>query len=180
MKKELTPEQKKVDKDLNIILVASLIPLIFFVHFGHKFGEFVKNTDINIWKRFFSSALLQFSLAGLGSSIVMIYRKEKFKDYGLVRKNALKAIVLSVIACIPAFIFMLVNGEIVSYFPFKEVYTTREFLSSGFPANILGYGLTALVWGFFEGFNYVVISKKSISSILAKANGLIQVLLFRE
>ena len=37
---------------------------------------------------------------------------------------------------------------------------TDDVLSSGFPTNIFGMGMIVLVWGFFEGFNYAVISDK--------------------
>lgn len=57
-------------------------------------------------------------------------------------------------------IFLLMNNEITSYLPFKSCYFTKLFLNSTFPTNIIGYILTAVVWGFMEGFNYVVISKK--------------------
>ena len=67
---------------------------------------------------------------------------------------------MSAVVCIPALIFMLVNNEIDSYLPLQGCLLTREFLSCTFPVNALGYALTILVWGFFEGFNYVVISKK--------------------
>lgn len=57
-------------------------------------------------------------------------------------------------------IFMLSTGQITSYLPFQSVWTTREVLSSGFPINVIGMLITAIAWGFFEGFNYVVISDK--------------------
>jgi hypothetical protein len=37
---------------------------------------------------------------------------------------------------------------------------TKESLASSFPVNIIGMLLIVLSWGFFEGFNYVVISQK--------------------
>ena len=38
--------------------------------------------------------------------------------------------------------------------------TTNEIIASGFPVNVIGILITLLMWGFFEGFNYVVISDK--------------------
>ena len=38
--------------------------------------------------------------------------------------------------------------------------TTKEVLASSFPINIIGMLATAVAWGFFEGFNYVVIGEK--------------------
>ncbi|MDY2523197.1 hypothetical protein SOP64_10755, partial [Weissella confusa] len=39
-------------------------------------------------------------------------------------------------------------------------WTTKELLVSRFPSTVIGILITAIVWGFFEGFNYVVISDK--------------------
>ncbi len=160
LKKELPETVKKADKDLNIILISMAIPLILFIFRGTAIMGFCKDLSVNIWLRFMPLMLIQFGLAGFGCVIVMIYRKEHFRDYGLVKPRFLKTALMSAAVCIPAFVFMLVNKEIDSYLPLQGCMHTREFLSYAFPVNVLGYALTILVWGFFEGFNYVVISKK--------------------
>lgn len=159
-RKELSHNQKSADKDLNIILFFTLIPLIIYLIFGKSIIIFAKTGDVNIWLRFIPISLLQFGLAGLGSLIVIIYRKEKFKEYGLAKNNSFKTVMLSLLVCIPSVIFLLVNNEIESYLPLKNCLFTYEFLNAKFPINVLGYLLIVLVWGFMEGFNYVVISKK--------------------
>ena len=80
-KKELSIEQKKADKDLNIIIYATLIPLIIYLIFGNDIMNFAKTSEMNIWLRFIPVMLVQFSLAGLGSLIVICYRKEELKEY---------------------------------------------------------------------------------------------------
>ena len=55
---------------------------------------------------------------------------------------------------------MFATGQITGYLPFQSVWTTRDVLASGFPQNIAGLLITAASWGFFESFNYVVISDK--------------------
>lgn len=167
-KKELSIEQRKADKDLNIIIYATLIPLIIYLIFGNDIMNFAKTSEMNIWLRFIPVMLLQFGLAGLGSLIVICYRKEKLKEYGLARNNFLKTIILSLVVCIPSMIFLLVNNEINSYLPLKGCFFTSLFFNSNFPTNILGYILIALVWGFIEGFNYVVISKKINDRYISK------------
>ena len=157
MKKELSVKQKKADKDLNIIIISTLISLVIYLIFGKRIMDFAKTSEINIWLRFIPVMLLQFGLAGLGSLIVICYRKESLKEYGLTKNNFFKTIILSLVVCIPSMIFLLVNNEINSYLPLKNCIFTKLFLSSN---NILGYILIILVWGFMEGFNYVVISKK--------------------
>ena len=160
MKKELSETAKKADEDLNIILISMVIPLILFIFYGNAIMGFCKDLSVNIWLRFIPLMLIQFGLAGLGCVIIMLYRKEHFQDYGLVKLRFLQTILVSMAVCIPAFIFLLVNNEVNSYLPLQGCLLTREFLSHTFPINVLGYALTILVWGFFEGFNYVVISKK--------------------
>lgn len=167
-KKELSIEQKKADKDLNIIIYATLIPLIIYLIFGNDIMNFAKTSEMNIWLRFIPVMLIQFSLAGLGSLIVICYRKEELKEYGLVKNNFFKTIILSLVVCIPSMIFLLVNNEINSYLPLKGCFFTSLFLNPNYPTNILGYILIAFVWGIVEGFNYVVISKKINERYISK------------
>ena len=62
--------------------------------------------------------------------------------------------------CVPDLIYQLYRGNVHPWCPFIDVNTTREVLSSGFPSNVIGMLITALCWGFFEGFNYTVIQDK--------------------
>lgn len=168
IKNELSVKQKNADKDLNIIIYSTLIPLIIYLLFGNSIMNFAKTSEMNIWLRFIPVMLIQFGLAGLGSLIVICYRKEKLKEYGLVKNNFFKTIILSLVVCIPSMIFLFMNNEINSYLPLKNCFFTSLFLNSNFPTNILGYMLIALVWGFVEGFNYVVISKKINERYMSK------------
>lgn len=168
MKKKLSVKQKNADKDLNIIVFSTVIPLIAYLISGNNIMNFAKISEINIWLRFIPVMLIQFGLAGLGSLIVICYRKEKLKEYGLVKNNFFKTIILSLVVCIPSMIFLLINNEINSYLPLKGCFFTKLFLSSNFPTNILGYILIIFVWGFIEGFNYVVISKKINDRYISK------------
>ena len=168
MKKELSVKQKNADKDLNIIIFVTIIPLIIYLIFGKNIMSFAGINEVNIWLRFIPIMLVQFGLAGLGSLIVVCYRKEKLKEYGLIKNNFLKTIILSILVCIPSMIFLLLNNKIDSYLPLKNCPFTILFLNSSFPTNVLGYILIALVWGFAEGFNYIVISKKINDRFISK------------
>lgn len=167
-KKRTQHRTKKADKDLNIIIYATLIPLIIYLIFGNDIMKFAKTSEMNIWLRFIPAMLIQFSLAGLGSLIVICYRREELEEYGLVKNNFFKTIILSLVVCIPSMIFLLVNNEINSYLPLKGCFFTSLFLNSNYPTNILGYILIAFVWGIVEGFNYVVISKKINERYISK------------
>jgi hypothetical protein len=128
--------------------------------FQKQFNSFVKNTQIHILARTSFAAAFQFGLAGLGITIVSVYRRESFCSHGLKFKNTLKSIGLCVLCFVPYIIFSAVTGQIESYLPFQNVWMTRGALASGFPNNVIAMTIITLAWGFFEGFNYVVISDK--------------------
>jgi hypothetical protein len=121
--------------------------------------SFVKNADISVVPRLLLNAVVQFGIAGLGITIVCILRKEKFSDFGLVKKNIGKAIMGTVISFIPSICYILASGDFNGYQPFN-ILITNDVLLRGFPVSILGMALIVIVWGFFEGFNYVVICEK--------------------
>ena len=50
-------------------------------------------------------------------------------------------------------------GKIEGYCPL-DIRIAREVRSAGLPGSILGMALIAVVWGFFEGWNYAVICDK--------------------
>ena len=158
----LTKERKKqLDIDLWIILIISMLSLGIYMVFNGKINGIAYNPDINIVLRvLFMGGLFQFGLAGLGISIVSIIRKESFCAYGLHSKKLVLTLALSVLCCVPDFIYNLIAGNVHAWFPFSDVNFTYEVVRSGFPFNIIGMLIIAICWGFFEGFNYVVIADK--------------------
>ena len=158
----LTQERKKqLDIDLKIILIISMLSLGIYMIFNSNINEIAYNSDINIVLRvLFMGGLFQFGLAGLGISIVSIIRKENFFAYGLHSKKLLQTLVLSALCCIPDFVYNLFAGNVHVWFPFSDVNFTCEVVATSFPFNVVGMVIIAICWGFFEGFNYVVISDK--------------------
>lgn len=158
----MTEQRKKqLDTDLWIIAIVSFLMLAIYIIFNQKINDIVYDTSINIVLRvLFVGGIFQFGLAGLGITIVSVFRKESFLNHGLTLKNLLSAVLFSVLCCVPDFIYNFFAGNMHTWFPFSDVNTTTEVLASGFPFNILGMLITAVCWGFFEGFNYVVISDK--------------------
>ena len=55
--------------------------------FGNDIMNFAKTSEMNIWLRFIPVMLVQFSLAGLGSLIVICYRKEELKRIWISKKT---------------------------------------------------------------------------------------------
>lgn len=160
VKKQLTKEQKQLNTDLIIIVVSSLVILTIYIVFNSDFIWFFKNKNINLLLRTLAQAITQFGAAGLGITIVALYRKESFLDYGLNKNNILKTIFLSVLVYIPYILFRIFANSLNGYLPFQTVMAAKEWISLGFPASIVGYTIIAIAWGFFEGFNYVVIDEK--------------------
>lgn len=158
----LTKERKKqLDIDLWIIFIISMLCMGIYIVLNSNINSIVYNPEINIVLRvLFIGGLFQFGLAGLGITVVSILRKESFFSYGLNTKNLLTTLGLTALCCIPDFVYNFFAGNIHSWFPFSDVNLTNEVLESSFPFNILGMLIIAICWGFFEGFNYVVISDK--------------------
>lgn len=153
--------KKQLDTDLWIIAIISFLVLALYIIFNQSINNIVFDTSINIVLRvLFVGGIFQFGLAGLGITVVSIFRKESFLSHGLTLKNILPAVLLSALCCVPDFIYNFFAGNMHAWFPFSDVNTTAEVMTSGFPFNILGMLITAICWGFFEGFNYVVISDK--------------------
>ena len=155
-----TIEQKRLNADLWIILTATFAALGIYMAFQSEFYSIIKNVHIHILLRTSLAALCQFGVAGLGISIVAVYRKEGLCSHGLNVKGSLKSIVSCILCFIPHIIFSAVTKRITGYMPFQSVWMTKEALSSGFPVNVATMLVIATAWGFFEGFNYVVISDK--------------------
>lgn len=158
----MTKERKKqLDADLWIIGIISIVILAVYMIFNQSINAIVYDTSINIVLRvLFVGGIFQFGLAGLGITVVSIYRKESFLDYGLTIKKIFPTILFSALCCLPDYIYNYFAGNVHAWFPFWDVNTTAEVVASSFPYNVLGMLITAVCWGFFEGFNYVVICKK--------------------
>ncbi|MFS9153192.1 hypothetical protein QM855_09965 [Streptococcus infantis] len=159
-KNTLTDRQKEADSDLNIIAILTILSFIGYILFKKQILDFSHQTEFSVWIRLLFLATLQFCVAGLGTSMVMIRRKESWKQYGLLAKHLLPTIIQTAAICLPLLLFLISKGQIHSYLPFQSIPIAKEILTSPFPTNVLGFLLTAFVWGFWEGFNYVVIANK--------------------
>lgn len=158
----MTKERKKqLDIDLWLIFIISMLSMGIFIFFNSSINAVAYDPDVNIILRvLLVGGLFQYGLAGLGITIVSIIRRESFCSHGLNSKKLLLTIALSALCCVPDLVYNLIAGNVHAWFPFSDVHFTAEILKSGFPSNLIGMLITATCWGFFEGFNYVVISDK--------------------
>ena len=90
----------------------------------------------------------------------MLYRKESFRYFRLITKNLVPTLFQSLLIALPLIILKVVTHQIHSYLPLQSIQLTKEVMSQSFPSNILAYLFICLIWGFWEGFNYVVIAEK--------------------
>ena len=171
MKQGLSSQQKEADQDLNILALFTFLPLIGFLAFQEPIISFSRNPDHSLWMRLFVLALCQFSIAGLGASVILIYRKEGLQKYGLVGKEIFPTLLQTALIALPLLIFLMASGQVHSYLPFQSILLTKEVLASPFPINFLGYLFISLIWGFWEGFNYVLIAQKINLRYPQKGNG---------
>lgn len=158
-KKQLTDEQKRLDTDIWIIALVTLGVFGFNAMMGNQFISFVTNSNISVVPRLLLNAGLQFGIAGLGITIVCVLRKDKFTQFGLAKKNAVKAIIGTILCFIPSICYIFISGQFKGYQPFS-ILITDDVIASNILFSILGMILIAIVWGFFEGFNYAVIADK--------------------
>lgn len=158
-RKQLSAEQKKLDTDIWIIVLVTFGFFLCYATMGKQMMNYVTNSDISVISRLLFNAAIQFGIAGLGITIVCILRKEKFTLFGLKIQNIIKAIFGTVLSFLPYIGYIFMSGQFRGYQPLS-ILITDDVIASGPPFSILGMALIAVVWGFFEGFNYAVICDK--------------------
>lgn len=157
-KKVLTEQQKKMDVNLWIIVLITMAVYCLYGVFGNRLMDFCKDSNISVWPRLLAAAGMEFGMAGLGITLVCIYRKISFISFGLKKENAVKAVIGTVICFIPYIVYIVLSGQFEGYEPLS-IMVTPDLHKSGILTTIIGTLIIAVVWGFFEGFNYAVIAE---------------------
>lgn len=103
MKKQLNKKQKQADHDLNVILILTLVPLLLFLTLKPTLLSYTNQTSVPLWLRLILLASCQFAIAGLGTSTVMLYRKESFRHFGLITKNLVTTLFQSLLVALPLY-----------------------------------------------------------------------------
>lgn len=159
MEQQIKERKKKLTIDLWIIALVTIAVYIVYGAFGSRIMSFCKNSDISVWPRLLMAAALEFGIAGLGITIVGLMRKESFASFGLRWENAIKAVLWTIVFFLPYILFIFLSGQFEGYEPLS-IMVTPDLHKAGIVATIIGTLVIAVVWGFFEGFNYVVICEK--------------------
>lgn len=159
MEQQIKERKKKLTIDLWIIALVTIAVYIVYGVFGSRIMSFCKNSDISVWLRLLTAAALEFGIAGLGITIVGLMRKESFASFGLRWENAIKAVLWTIVFFLLYILFIFLSGQFEGYEPLS-IMVTPDLHKAGIVATIIGTLVIAVVWGFFEGFNYVVICEK--------------------
>ena len=159
MEQQIKERKKKLTIDLWIIALVTIAVYIVYGVFGSRIMSFCKNSDISVWPRLLTAAALEFGIAGLGITIVGLMRKESFASFGLRWENAIKAVLWTIVFFLPYILFIFLSGQFEGYEKLS-IMVTPDLHKAGIVATIIGTLVIAVVWGFFEGFNYVVICEK--------------------
>ena len=159
MEQQIKERKKKLTIDLWIIALVTIAVYIVYGVFGSRIMSFCKNSDISVWPRLLTAAALEFGIAGLGITIVGLMHKESFASFGLRWENAIKAVLWTIVFFLPYILFIFLSGQFEGYEPLS-IMVTPDLHKAGIVATIIGTLVIAVVWGFFEGFNYVVICEK--------------------
>ena len=159
MEQQIKERKKKLTIDLWIIALVTIAVYIVYGVFGSRIMSFCKNSDISVWPRLLTAAALEFGIAGLGITIVGLMRKESFASFGLRWENAIKAVLWTIVFFLPYILFIFLSGQFEGYEPLS-IMVTPDLHKAWIVATIIGTLVIAVVWGFFEGFNYVVICEK--------------------
>lgn len=159
MEQQIKERKKKLTIDLWIIALVTIAVYIVYGVFGSRIMSFCKNSDISVWPRLLTAAALEFGIAGLGITIVGLMRKESFASFGLRWENAIKAVLWTIVFFLLYILFIFLSGQFEGYEPLS-IMVTPDLHKAGIVATIIGTLVIAVVWGFFEGFNYVVICEK--------------------
>lgn len=85
--KHITKQQKKDETDIWIILIVTAVFFGIYSAFSGVLTEYVMNDSNPVLARLALNAFFQFALAGLGITIVCIYRKQSFISFGLRMKG---------------------------------------------------------------------------------------------
>lgn len=97
-------------------------------------------------------ALTEYGVFGLGITIVCAVRRESFRSFGLKWEKLGVTVLLSALACAPAFVSMLFRNEVHSYLPFQTVNFTKQVLEAGVPVVWLEWLLLRRAGAFLKGF----------------------------
>ena len=133
----------------------------FFLYamFAGPMEAFVLDGARPLLPRLLLNAGVQFGVAGLGSVAVCILRRDASRASACAERARFPRSSARCCALCRACSCSSGRGRSRGTFPL-DIRIAQEVRSAGLPGSILGMALIAVVWGFFEGWNYAVICDK--------------------
>lgn len=157
-------EQKKRSQLLIDIILVFAITGIAYAIYAYYYSDifaYANNNDVDILFRALAISFFHFCLAGLAMCLVMLFRKEKFKDMGLDMENAMPSLAHSAILAFAFFVTTIIKGTWVINYPFRPQTLCNDIMTTQpIPIMIAGALIMLLSCGFFEAYNYAYVSRK--------------------
>lgn len=127
MKNTLTVKQKEADQDLNIIAVLTILSLIGYIIPQKQILSFLHQTELPIWSRLLFLATLQFCVAGLGTSVVMILRKKAINNMVCQLSISSQPLFRRLLSVSPYFFFSSVEDSFIPISLFNPSSLPKKF-----------------------------------------------------
>lgn len=156
-------QKKKTQLLIDIILVFAITGSAYAIYAYHDSDIFAyaNNQDVNILLRALVISFLHFCLAGLAVCVVMLLRREKFKNKGLDMKNVMPSLAHSGILTFAFFVLTILKGTWVINYPFRPQTLCNDIISTQPVLTMFIGSLIMLIsCGFFEAYSYAYVSKK--------------------
>jgi hypothetical protein len=109
---------------------------------------------------FFEAAGYQVAIEGAAPLALMLFRRERFSDYGFVRRGLWLSLALGLALAVLYDAGLSISSGALRWIPLARQPATRMALAAGLPFAPLGLALVALIWGVLEGFFGIYFSRK--------------------
>ena len=109
---------------------------------------------------FFAASAYQFTIEGAAPLALMWLRRERFSDYGFVRRGLWRSLALGLALALVYDAGLSISSGALRWIPLARQPETRMALAAGLPFAPFGLTLIGLVWGFLEGFFGIYFSRK--------------------
>ncbi|MGE5653573.1 MAG: hypothetical protein ACM3ZQ_04790 [Bacillota bacterium] len=151
-------KRKQAAFDLLIVVLFIGLPMAIFGMMGWDLGAIKKIS--NVYTRIGAITLVQFASEGVAPILLLRYRGESLKDYGVTTRRLVPSILLGIGFALLDMVVEFARSGRWLWIPLKRIWATEWSLTLPFPMSVLGVALVAVVWGFLEGFILIYASKK--------------------
>ena len=108
----------------------------------------------------FAAATYQFVLEGMAPLALMLWRRERFSCYGLIRRDLGVSLSFGFALAVLYDLGLSWHTGALLWIPLRRQPAIRMSLAAGFPLDVIGLAIAALIWGFLEGFFGIYFARK--------------------